>query len=112
MGLIVDVQKIHINRTFKTGDRCNFPEIRGQRTPVFCTSVLKHGLPSCTYNLWEIKSLSCILHLNLKMSLNWSGQSKLCSILNIIINRKKRLLLFNVSSFNSLRISCEHFRLP
>ena len=44
-------------------------------------------------NVLSHKSLSCILHLNLKISLNWSGQSKLCNILKILINRKKRLLL-------------------
>ena len=56
------------------------------------------------------KSLSCILRLNLKISLDWSGQSKLCNIIKIRINRKKSRLLFNVNNFNSLRISCVHFR--
>ena len=63
-------------------------------------------------NVLSRKSLSCILRLNLKISLDWSGQSKLCNIFKIHINRKKRRLLFNVNNFNSLRISCVHFRRP
>ena len=63
-------------------------------------------------NVLSRKSLSCILRLNLKISLDWSGQSKLFNILKILINRKKRRLLFNVNNFNLLCISCVHFRRP
>ena len=99
---------------FKTNDRCNLSKLRRQRVPVLRTSM------DCTFNLRETQqrfiSQVLVMHitvrLNLKISLDWSAQSKLCNIFKIHINRKKRRLLFNVNNFNSLRISCVHFRRP
>ena len=50
-------------------------------------------------NVLSRKSLWWILRLNLKISFDWSGQSKLCSILKTLRNRKKRRLLFNIAYY-------------